>query len=299
MNSTTEHLIRRGLRSCWENLSLNAMVVSVIGAALILAGTYLQVIHNLDKVMTSWDREVHISAYFYGNDPGEHQFAIMDEIAAMPAVEEVIHLSEEDAALFLIERLPDVAPIIEEFGAEVLPASLEITLRPNYTRPELIQEFVDGITQHDFEEIDYGQEWVRKFESFLSMLQALGTVIGSLIVLASIFLVANTMHLVVYARRPELETMKLVGATFGFVVTPFLIEGAVLGLLGGVVATCGLLAIHILLFARVGEYLNLAMSNESLVFLPVSWVVLLILIGILLGMAGCYKAVNKFWKAAS
>jgi cell division transport system permease protein len=117
--------------------------------------------------------------------------------------------------------------------------------------------------------------------------------------IASVFLVANTMHLVVYARRPELETMKLVGATFGFVVTPFLIEGAILGLMGGIVATVGLLAIHTLLFARVGDYLNLAMSNESLVFLPVTWLVLLVLVGVLLGMAGCYKAVNKFWKAAS
>ena len=132
----------------------------------------------------------------------------------------------------------------------------------------------------------------------MSLIQTLGVVIGLLIATAAIFLVANTMHLVVYARRSELETMKLVGATFAFVSSPFLLEGAILGIVGASIATLGMLALHNFLFLRLETYLQLAIGNESLIFLPAGAIVALFLIGMLLGMAGCLTAVRRFWKAA-
>ena len=93
--------------------------------------------------------------------------------------------------------------------------------------------------------------------------------------------------------------MKLVGATFAFVSSPFLLEGAILGVVGASIATLGMLALHNLLFLRLETYLQLAIGNESLVFLPIGAIVALFLIGMLLGMAGCLTAVRRFWKAAS
>ena len=226
------------------------------------------------------------------------RFAIKDDLAKLQEIEDIHYVSEVEAGSYLVGKVPDVKPILDEFGPEVLPASLEISLREAYTTPAEIESFVERIQGHDFEDIDYGQEWVQRFESFVSLIQTLGIVVGLLIITAAIFLVANTMHLVVYARRAELETMKLVGATFGFISAPFLVEGAILGIVGAIVATLGMWAIHHLLFLRLEEYLQLAIGNESLVFLPPSALVALCLIGMLLGMAGCLTAVRRFWKAA-
>lgn len=299
MQSTSSHVLRRSIRSLWENLSLNGMVAGVIAAALLLAGAYLQVLINLDRMMGTWDRDVHISAYFYSDVPEDRRFSIKDDLAKLQEVENILYISEGEAGAYLVDKVPDVKPILDEFGPEVLPASLEITLRSAFTTPTEIEAFVDRIQSFDFEEIDYGQEWVQRFESFVSLIQTLGVVIGLLIATAAIFLVANTMHLVVYARRSELETMKLVGATFAFVSSPFLLEGAILGVVGASIATLGMLALHNLLFLRLETYLQLAIGNESLVFLPIGAIVALFLIGMLLGMAGCLTAVRRFWKAAS
>ena len=298
MQNTSSHILRRSIRSLWENLSLNGMVAGVIAAALLLAGAYLQVLINLDRMMGTWDRDVHISAYFYSDVPEDRRFAIKDDLATLQEVENILYISEGEAGAYLVDKVPDVKPILDEFGPEVLPASLEITLRSAYTTPTEIEAFVSRIESFDFEEIDYGQEWVQRFESFVSLIQTLGVVVGLLIATAAIFLVANTMHLVVYARRSELETMKLVGATFAFVSSPFLLEGAILGIVGASIATLGMLALHNLLFLRLETYLQLAIGNESLIFLPIGAIVALFLIGMLLGMAGCLTAVRRFWKAA-
>lgn len=298
MQNTSSHILRRSVRSLWENLSLNGMVAGVIAAALLLAGAYLQVLINLDRMMGTWDRDVHISAYFYSDVPEDRRFSIKDDLASLPEVENILYISEGEAGAYLVDKVPDVKPILDEFGPEVLPASLEITLRAAYTTPTEIESFVTRIESFDFEEIDYGQEWVQRFESFVSLIQTLGVVIGLLIATAAIFLVANTMHLVVYARRSELETMKLVGATFAFVSSPFLLEGAILGIVGASIATLGMLALHNFLFLRLETYLQLAIGNESLIFLPAGAIVALFLIGMLLGMAGCLTAVRRFWTAA-
>ena len=298
MQNTSSHILRRSVRSLWENLSLNGMVAGVIAAALLLAGAYLQVLINLDRMMGTWDRDVHISAYFYSDVPEDRRFSIKDDLASLQEVENILYISEGEAGAYLVDKVPDVKPILDEFGPEVLPASLEITLRAAYTTPTEIESFVTRIESFDFEEIDYGQEWVQRFESFVSLIQTLGVVIGLLIATAAIFLVANTMHLVVYARRSELETMKLVGATFAFVSSPFLLEGAILGIVGASIATLGMLALHNFLFLRLETYLQLAIGNESLIFLPAGAIVALFLIGMLLGMAGCLTAVRRFWKAA-
>ena len=298
MSGTIRRLLRRTFRSLWENLSLNLVVTGVISAALLLAASYLSVMVNLDHIVASWERDVHISTYFYTDVPIDRRFAIKNDLARLQEVAEITYVSEEDARAYLENKVPDTQPILEELGADILPASLEITLRDTYTRPSEISGFVEKIRSSDFEHIDFGQEWVQRFNNFLSLLEALGVVLGTLIATAAIYLVANTMHLVVYARRSELDTMKLVGATWGFIAIPFLIEGALLGLVASVVAMVCMMGIHKLLFLRLETYLHLALGSESLIFLPKAYLLAMAGSGVLLGLVGCWSAVRRFWKAA-
>jgi|GEM_PF-1294740 len=311
MNTKVSHIMRRSIRSLWENLNLNGMVVGVIAAALLLVGAYLQVLMNLDRMMTTWDPDVHVSAYFYEDISVEKQHDIMQELNKNDKVERIEYWSQEDAADFLKEEVESFQPILDEFGNSILPASLEITLRDAYTTPNEINAFVEFLefkeasTNSDqtsfgeyFIQIDSDQEWVQRFASFVSLLQTLGIVVGILILTAAVFLVANTMHLVVYARRSELETMKLVGATFGFISAPFLVEGAILGILSSILATIGMLGVHFFLFERLADYLHVVTGEEHLAFLPPSAILAICLLGMFLGMAGCLKAVHRFWKAA-
>jgi cell division transport system permease protein len=264
----------------------------------LVAGTYMQVMVNLDRIVERWDRDVHISTYFYTDVPVDRRFAVKDDLARLPEVKQILYVSEDEARAYLEERVPDVKPILEELGAEILPASLEITLRDSYTRPSDITRFVEKIQSTDFEDIDYGQEWVQRFNNFLSLLQMLGVALGSLITGAVIFLVANTMHLVVYARKAELETMKLVGATWNFIAMPFVLEGAALGAMGAGTAILGMWGIHTVVFQRLQNYLQLALGADQLVFPPAPLLWGLVGAGVLLGVAGCWTSVRRFWRVA-
>ncbi len=299
MSSTGRHILRRTMRSLWENLSLNLVASGVIAAALMLAGVYLTVIVNLEGIVSSWERDVHVSAYFYSDVPVDRRFAIKDDIARLSEVDGIRYVSEEEARDYLSKKVPEVQNILGELGEGVLPASLEITLQEHLTGPSEVASFADRLKGPDFEEVDYGQEWVQRFNTFLNLLQVLGVALGGLILTASVFLVANAMHLVVYTRRPELETMKLVGATWGFISTPFLLEGAVQGLVGAGLAIGGVYGLHHFFLVRLQQSLELTLGGGTLSFLPLSYLVGLALAGVTLGVVGCLTAVRRFWGAAA
>ena len=287
------HILRRSLRSVWENLYLNTVAASVIGASLLLLGVYIIVHTNLNSIVDTWNKDVHVSAYFSDNLTEEERFTIRDRIHAYPEVIQVRYVSELDAKRWLIQEVEGIEDTLNELGDNALPASLEITLAPELSQPALIEKFTQKIQTVEFQSIDYGVEWVERFNAFLRLLQALGTLIGILILLAATFLVTNTVHLVVYNRKSELEIAKLVGASQTFIVLPFIFEGAVQGLIGGLGAISGLWVIHRTLSTRLQEALELEIATQ-LQFLPFNHLLLLTLVGIGLGTVAAFIATYRF-----
>ena len=288
------HLLRRTFRSAWENFYLNSVSAGVICAATLLVGLFLTVMFNLNRIVDTWDRDVHISAYFEHDVPVDVRFLILEEIGGMTEIAQARYVSEEDARLYLEERIPDVRPVLDELGAEVLPASIEISVHEAYTSPTALTTLVEGLYRPEFTDIDYGREWVERFNTFLSLLQLLGLILGGLIAVAAVFLVANTIHLVVYNRRDEIEVMRLVGATDTHIAIPFLAEGALQGLAGALLAWMGLVGLHSLLIVRLQEALMLSLAEQPLHPLPTQECLALVGLGMTLGILGSAGAVSRF-----
>lgn len=288
------HILRRSIRSLWENLYLNLVSSAVIGMTVLLLGVFVTVIFNLDNITKEWAQDVHISAYFRAGIPVERRFELLDEISALEGIQSATYVSEEQAQTYMIERLPEVKEVFSELDSEILPSSLEITLIDSWSRPDTVRKVAESLNYPEFEDLDYGQEWVERFNSFLSLLKLLGVIFGGLLSLASIFMIVNTIHLTVYSRRAELETMRLVGATDFFIIIPFLVEGLVQGLVGSALALGSILVIHNWIILRLQQSLELAITDNPLLFLPWSMMGGLILIGCVFGLIGSYIAVNRF-----
>ena len=294
MNITfLQHMLRRATRSIWENLYLNAVSASVIGASLVLLGLYSMLQNNLTTVMDTWNKDVHVSVYFADDINEQERIELRDEIHKMPEVVQIRYISELEAKRWLMEEVSGIDETLNELGDNVLPASLEITLDSAMAQPDKIAGFAQKIEQEAFAAIDYGVEWVDKFNTFLRMFQVLGTFVGMLIIFAAMFLVTNTVHLVIYNRRNELEIAKLVGATQSFIMLPFLIEGAIQGLLGALGALSALWVIHQALLNQLQQSETLKMV-ASLKFIPVSQQLLLLLIGLTLGLMAAFIATYRF-----
>jgi cell division transport system permease protein len=285
--------VRRATRSMWENFYFNAVSTGVIAAALLLMGVYLTVQHNVNGIVDSWNRDAHISAYFSPSVSRDRQVAIQAEVEQDSRVAHVEHLSPMEAQAWLIKEVEGLEGVLTELGPEALPASLEIELKESSAEPNQIAGFADELQQFEFEDVDYGQEWIQRFNGFLNLLKLLGAVMGLLILLAALFIVTNTVYLVVYSRRDELETQKLVGATSTYITIPFLIEGLIQGTIGSIVALAGLYTVHQLLVARLDEALQLGITQE-LAFLPPSWLLILALAGVVLGVGAALVAVTRF-----
>ena len=296
--STLPHILRRTRRSLLENAYLNSVAAAIIGAALLLMGVYLTVQVNLNALVSTWNSDVHVSAYFAPEVPESRRFLLRDELAKDPQVAQVRYVSEAEAEAWLSSQVEEVAPVLAELGPGVLPASLEVTLRSAEMSEAELNTWAAGIQSAELPEVDYGQEWIDRFNSFLSMLKALGAGLGVLILVAALFVVTNTIYLIVYNRRDELEIQKLVGATHGYIVAPFLFEGVVQGLVGAAGAMGGLWALHQILFTRLAAQFQMGAGAE-LLFLPPEMLATLALVGVLLGVGAALVAVQRFWAQAA
>jgi len=291
--SVAPHIFRRAMRSLWENLYLNSVSTGVIAAALVLMGMYLSVQHNINTAVASWSRDVHVSAYFRPEVPEADREAIRDRIARDPNVVRVHYVDEEEARTWLRDRVDGLDEVFDDLGPGVLPASLEITLVDDGDLDAQVAGLDPWLRPEEFAEVDYGREWLERFDTFLSVVKGLGATMGLLILVAALFLVANTVYLVIYNRREELEIQKLVGATTGYIVAPFIVEGLAHGILGGLISIVALWGIHTVLAARLELALQIGLMPEF-VFLPFSWVMALLLCGMVLGVGAASVAVTRF-----
>lgn len=287
--------IARALRGLREHTYLSAVSAGVIAAALILLGVYGLVVVNLQAVVNGWQHDVHVSAYFLPEVSAEDQAAARSELAGRPEVEQVELVTSEAAAAWMQERMPEVKPMIEELGASALPASLEVTLKDGHTSPAAMDAFAASLQATSrFAQIDYGREWVERASGFLGTLRVLGVVLGTILVLAAFFLVGNTIHLVVYARRDELEILRLVGATDAYILTPFVLEGAIEGGLASGVAVLVLQAVHRGVLVRLHDAVPVTFAEQGFQFLPGGTVVSLVALGVGIGVGASWFAVRRF-----
>jgi cell division transport system permease protein len=289
-----EHVFRRAGRSLWENVYLNVVATGVIASALLLLGVFLTIEYNLSAIIDSWDRDVHVSAYFEPQITESARFAARDRIAAMPGVQEVRYVSEADAKAWLLQQVGGMEEILDQVGPEALPASLEITLTEQQAgEPAAIAGFAKSLASPEFQDIDFGQQWVERFNAFLSLLKLLAAILGSLIALAAVFLVANTVDLIVFNRKAELEIERLVGATRSFIVSPFVLEGLLQGAVGSCFAVGALVLVHRLLVTRLQMALDLGIAGP-LQFLPMTYLLALVAAGAIVGSVASGAAAFRF-----
>lgn len=286
--------LARTWRSFREHTYLAAVSTGVVAAALLLVGVYALVVSNLQTIVGTWEKDVHVSAYLRADTTDEARAAMQQALATRPEVEAVRFVSEAEARAWMQERMPELGPVVDELGEDTLPASFEITLRGAHTTPEALAAFVASLQGGPYEDVDYGQEWVARVETFLSLLGALGVALGGIIGVAALFLVGNTVHLVVYARRDELEIMRLVGATDRYILAPFLLEGALQGVVASGFAIATLWGVHRGLLLRLQEVLALALGGEPLAFLPPAWIAGIFVAGAGVSVAASYGAVRRF-----
>ncbi len=289
------YFFRRALRNMRQCPLLCAVAIATASVALTLMAFFVIVVLNVQQLTAYWSKDVAIVAYL-DTDPGTRgRNELMEDIRSLSQVKGVRFVSKTEALVRFKKRMAQNAELLEGVGSDILPSSFEISLHPPYQN----QAGIDGVISRlqgdlGLKDLRFGGEWVKKFDSFVLLLRLIGAVLGGFLVFSALLIISNTIRLTLYARRDELEIMSLVGATSMFIKTPFLIEGAIQGALGGLIALGGSYLVFQVVLRDGLSALLLASGGGSIIFLPVSYQLFLVSAGTFLGVFGSLISLRKF-----
>lgn len=289
------YFLKRALRNMRQSPVLSLASIGTVAVALALLAFFAIAVLNVQQLTASWGDNLAIVAYLDDVPDQKIVNGWIKEIENYPEVKKVTFISRKAAFERFRKRLGDDADLVEGLDPEVLPASLEISLAEDWRSESSLATVVDRLRKEPrFNDLQYGQGWLEKLEAFLLLLRVSGSALGGFLVFAALVIVANTIKLTLYARQDELEAMVMVGGTSLFIKLPYLVEGALQGLLGGLAALgLSFLVFQVVLQKSLGSLL-LITGIDTIHFLPPIWQGMLIFGGSMIGLLGSLFALRKF-----
>jgi cell division transport system permease protein len=278
-----------------QNVFVNVVTVGTIALALLIVSLFLLVFVNMESAAENWSERVQVTVYFDHDLTPPEQATFRNRIEALPGFSRIFYVSRDEALKRFKDRLRGQETLLEGVRPEVLPTSLEITLKRSSRDTLSVEKFVTSLKRiPGISEVQYGEEWVRRFNLFLNFMRLLGALLGAFLVVAVIFIVSNTIKLTIYARRDELEVMSLVGATRFFIKAPYLVEGVIQGGAGAVLAIAALFGLYELFMYNADSFLTFNPVTSGLSFLPPEYLGALLLSGVVLGFVGSLTSLKRF-----
>ena len=227
------YFLRKALGNIWTNPFLSLVTLSTIAISMLILGLFSLIYLNVQQSLHQMGGELQITAYLQETISSQQAKVLRSKVADWPEVEKITYISKEQALARFRSQLREYAGILEGLKENPLPASLELTLMPQYGRSGNIKELSTRLGRlPGVAEVQYGRKWMAKLRVFVEVMKLVGITVGGLLLIATIFVISNTIKLTFYSRREELEIMRLVGATDFFIKAPFLIEGLLHGLGG-------------------------------------------------------------------
>jgi len=288
------YFTRKALANLGNNRLVSLITICTITIALLIISLFMLVYVNMEGTIDRWSSKVAVTVYF-DQEPLPQEFAVLkSRINSLPGTESVQYVPREEALKIFRSRLKGQESLLEGVSADILPSSFEITLKKEFRSADSVNLYVSRLKHvQGIGEVQYGEEWVKKFLTFFQFVRILGLMIAGFLVLAVLFIVSNTIKLTVLARHDELEILALVGATPFFIKAPFLIEGMLQGAVGAIIAVSILTAGYYSMLANAVNFLSFNPSDAGLTFLPLSYIAALIFSGVMLGFIGSLVSLKK------
>ena len=290
--SSLRYLIKEGFRNIWQNRFMAIASVGVLVSCLLLTGGAYLVFVNIDHAFEWVYGQNVVVAFAEEGATDEETSALMAKLEALPNVEDVEFVSKEETLEKYKDSIPEAT--YEDMRGEnnPMPDSFVVTF-------EDLAQFEDTLAQiqqiPEVEDVSYNADIASALTNVRHIILVVGGWIIVMLLLVSLFIIANTIKLTVYNRRLEISIMKSVGATNAFVRIPFVIEGMVLGLVSGGVAY----GILYFIYTRLSGMFRLGTLMQGLVDFSTVWWILLagfLVIGMLTGIVGSAISMGKYLK---
>jgi cell division transport system permease protein len=292
-----QYVMRRTFQNMMGNLFPNLITIGIIAISMLIFSTFTLLAYNLTNFLKIWEDKIEVIAYLKRGTPSGEVEPLLDKTRLLEGVEVVRYVSPYDAMAFMETKLGRQKNLLQGIQPAVLPHSFEIQLKKEYRNSTKIKEVVTHLKKiPQFEEIQYGQEWVETFSVLVHILRLTQWILGGLLLIAVVFITSNTLQLTISSRREEIEVMQWVGASPAFIRVPFYMEGLIQGLLGGGLAILFLFLMHQGLFLNLTPSVQAWLAKIPVLFLPLETIVWILLGGMVLGFFGSSVASMRVLK---
>ncbi|MBU4258083.1 MAG: permease-like cell division protein FtsX [Desulfobacteraceae bacterium] len=286
----------RAIQDIKDNGFLSATTIITIALSILIVSAFALFFTNANDIMNYWGKGVRIMAYLKPDTSQKNFPDIKREIQGIYGVQDVNFISKEEAFKRLKEQMKRQSSILMNLNENPLPDAFEIRMTASSQGGEKVEEIATKIESlPSIEDVEYGQKWLERFTNIFDLFRLAGYAMGGIFFMAAVFIVANTIRLVIYTRREEIEIMRLVGASEKFIKSPFYIEGIIQGTLGGIIGIAALFITFKLISSSVEHSFKYELLNIR--FLSPEFYCGIILCSMFVGWLGCYISLKQFLKA--
>lgn len=282
--------LAEAFRSLRRNYFMTIAALVTVFLSMAVLGVVMVFAYNIDAVLKDVEQKVEISVFLKDSTTAAEIDALQKEIVAWSEVKDSQFISKDDALKRLKVDLKDHPEVLDALSGNPLPASFEVSLKD----PSKVQAVAARFEGKEFiDDVRYGKEIADRIFRVTSVIRNVLVVFLLLLGAVSVLLISNTIRLSIYARRREVEIMKLVGATNWFIRWPFVIEGLAVGVVGAVAAMA---------VVMLGTDFVIGRIRENLMFLtvpfdavsPLQLALVLLGVGALIGASGSGLGLRRF-----
>lgn len=290
-HSIIGYLLSEGLRNVLHNKKSSGASLAIMCATMLIFGLFFMIIENLNNVVKTLETQQGMQAFIEKSATESQISQIGDQIREIDGVNTVTYVSKEDALNQTKEKLKDKQALIATWDEEnPFRASYMVTLT-DLKLSEQVQEKIREID--NIAEISSRDETINGLVTIANGVRIVSAVILTLLVLISVFIIANTIKLTVHARRKEISIMKYVGATDSFIRWPFIIEGIIIGIIAALISILILgIAYSLISNAMTDSTLWNKMGMSLLSFSDMTTLLILVYLGLGIGIGALGSSIS-------
>ncbi|PSL42741.1 cell division transport system permease protein [Salsuginibacillus halophilus] len=285
---------KEGLKNIGRNGWMSFASVSAVTIMLMVVGIFLILIANINHIASDVEGDVEIRVHIDMTASEEDKEGLYEQIDAIDNVAAITYVDRDEGLDQFIEDVDEGSAELFESLRNENPLNDVFVVETK--EPQLTEDVAGEIEQFaNIDTVDYGEDIIEQLFAVTNMIRIVGAALVLGLMFTAMFLIANTIKLTIVARKNEIQIMKLVGATNGFIRWPFFVEGLVLGLLGAILPVAAVISGYYYLY-------DLLVTEAILSFVdivppnPLTFEIAAILIGIgaLVGVWGSLMSVRKF-----
>lgn len=293
-NATFRYFFKEASRRIWVSKRTSSVAIAMIALALTIVGAFLLVAQNLTASIDRWQSRSKVTIFFVPAASDAAIAGVRTVLTNSPELQNHSFVSREEAMQRFREAFSGLSGVVEDLGENPFPPSFEIEVTSEVAQAAAFNAKMNGIRRMpEVEEVQFDWVWVAKLRRVARLINTAGLIVGGILALAAAFMIANVIKLTMYVHREEVEIMRLVGATERTIRGPFLLEGVLHGIIGGILAVAVLYAgFEGAQYVASQQSANL-WSSFLLTFLPWQKTLALVAGGMLAGLIGSWLSLRE------